>query len=109
MGATFKPDVLDGRVALVTGASRGIGAAIAAALAEAGARVVGTATSDGGAEGISAALGERGRGAVLDITSDASVKALFDDLQKTEGVHRRQQRRHHPRQSAYADERSGTT
>lgn len=86
MGATFKADILDGRVALVTGASRGIGAAIAAALADAGARVVGTATSAGGAEGISAALNERGRGAVLDITSDESVKALFDDLQKAEGA-----------------------
>lgn len=86
MGATFKADILDGRVALVTGASRGIGAAIAAALADAGARVVGTATSAGGAEGISAALNERGRGAVLDITSDESVKALFDDVQKAEGA-----------------------
>jgi 3-oxoacyl-[acyl-carrier protein] reductase len=68
-----------GRIALVTGASRGIGRAIALALGRAGATVVGTATSAAGAESIGAALAEaglRGRGAVLDVTDGAAVDAL---------------------------------
>jgi 3-oxoacyl-[acyl-carrier protein] reductase len=71
---------LSGQTALVTGASRGIGQAIARSLAEAGARVIGTATSDSGASGITAALGEKGRGAVLDVGSAASIEALLTDL-----------------------------
>ncbi|MCB1845430.1 MAG: 3-oxoacyl-ACP reductase FabG [Halioglobus sp.] len=73
-------------MALVTGASRGIGAAIAASLQAAGATVIGTATSESGAAAISEALGGRGRGAVLDIASADSVDALFADISKTEGV-----------------------
>jgi len=77
---------LNGQVALVTGASRGIGAAIATALANAGAIVVGTATSNGGAEGISAALGDNGRGIVLDIASGESVQAAIKNIQDNEGA-----------------------
>jgi 3-oxoacyl-[acyl-carrier protein] reductase len=67
-------------IALVTGASRGIGQAIARALAGAGARVIGTATSETGAQGISSWLGSNGRGAVLDVGSAASIDALLADL-----------------------------
>ena len=86
MSSIFTSDVLTGEVALVTGASRGIGAAIAATLAAAGAKVIGTATSQGGADGISAALGSSGRGAVLNIADDESVQALIKDIQANEGA-----------------------
>ena len=59
-------------IALVTGATRGIGAAIAARLLEAGHFVIGTATSDAGAAQIQAALGERGQGVVLNVTDAAA-------------------------------------
>ena len=65
-------DAFAGRVALVTGASRGIGAAVSKKLTEAGAFVVGTATSEKGAEAVSAALGEKGRGIVLNVTDRAA-------------------------------------
>lgn len=80
MSAAFSNDLLAGETALVTGASRGIGAACAAALANAGARVIGTATSEAGAERISATLGAGGEGRVVDIASDDSVAALFASL-----------------------------
>jgi len=72
--------MLQNDIALVTGASRGIGQAIAKALAAAGARVIGTATSAAGAESISSWLGNNGRGAVLDAGSAASIDALLGDL-----------------------------
>ena len=69
--------------ALVTGASRGIGRAIALALGKAGARVIGTATSAQGAAAISATLcgeGCAGRGAVLDVSQAASIETLLGEL-----------------------------
>ena len=79
----FNENLLAGQTALVTGASRGIGAAVAAALAAAGARVIGTATSTAGAERIGGALGAQGEGRVLDVADDDSVAALFDGLKAT--------------------------
>ncbi len=67
-------------IALVTGASRGIGAAIAQALAAQGAYVIGTATTANGAEAIGTALGSQGRGVVLDVTQAAAVDTLFVQL-----------------------------
>jgi 3-oxoacyl-[acyl-carrier protein] reductase len=86
MTTVFSANALEGQVALVTGASRGIGASIAAALAAAGARVIGTATSQAGADGISAALDGNGRGIVLNIADQDSVDAALGDLAKNEGA-----------------------
>ena len=69
------------KIALVTGASRGIGAAIASALADAGLVVVGTATSEQGAGKINEALSSRGgHGRVLNVTDVASIDALLAGL-----------------------------
>jgi 3-oxoacyl-[acyl-carrier protein] reductase len=85
MSSSFSNDALSGEVALVTGASRGIGASIAAALAAAGATVIGTATSEGGAAAISETLGSQGRGVVLNIVDDESVQVAIKDIQDNEG------------------------
>ncbi|MCG1053983.1 3-oxoacyl-ACP reductase FabG [Mycetohabitans sp. B5] len=80
---------LDKQIALVTGASRGIGRAIALVLGRAGATVIGTATSDNGAAAISDALraeGIVGRGAVLDVNDGLAADALVDSVVKEFGA-----------------------
>jgi 3-oxoacyl-[acyl-carrier protein] reductase len=85
MNGSFNSDSLAGEIAFVTGASRGIGAAIAASLAAAGATVVGTATSEAGARGISETLADNGRGVVLNIADHDSVQSAIADILKNEG------------------------
>ncbi|WP_439682999.1 3-oxoacyl-ACP reductase FabG [Cupriavidus oxalaticus] len=80
--------LLDNQVALVTGASRGIGRAIALELARQGATVIGTATSESGAAGITEYLGAEGlngKGAVLNVNDAAACDALIDEIVKTHG------------------------
>ncbi|MFL0799878.1 MAG: 3-oxoacyl-ACP reductase FabG [Agarilytica sp.] len=80
---------LEGKVALVTGASRGIGASIADTLGISGAVVVGTATSESGAEKITARLKEKGikgEGMVLNVTDADSVAAVMKSIQESYGA-----------------------
>jgi 3-oxoacyl-[acyl-carrier protein] reductase len=75
--------LLDGQIALVTGASRGIGAAIAQELGKQGATVIGTATSASGADNINASLqaaGIKGKGLALDVNDAAQINAVLAQI-----------------------------
>jgi 3-oxoacyl-[acyl-carrier protein] reductase len=78
---------LDGKVALVTGASRGIGQAIAMELARAGAKVIGTATGESGVSAINQYLSDfGGRGIQLDVTDTAAVERVAAELEGGDGM-----------------------
>ncbi|MGF1741664.1 3-oxoacyl-ACP reductase FabG [Vibrio profundum] len=77
---------LEGKIALVTGASRGIGRAIAELLVERGATVIGTATSENGAAAISEYLGDKGRGLALNVTDVESIESALKTINSDFGA-----------------------
>jgi len=80
--------MLDGKIVLVTGASRGIGKAIALTLGSSGATVIGTATSEAGADNISKMLVDNeisGKGLVLDVTDNDQISSLGESIKKDFG------------------------
>jgi 3-oxoacyl-[acyl-carrier protein] reductase len=77
---------LNGKIALVTGASRGIGKAIAQQLVADGATVIGTATSENGANAISDYLANNGTGIMLNVTDQASIDAMLSQIKEQYGV-----------------------
>ena len=86
-GGDGKTTSFAGQVALVTGASRGIGQAIAAALASHGVKVIGTATTESGAQAITEALAPQGgRGLALNVNDAASIDAAIDGILKEYGA-----------------------
>ena len=76
---------MQGKIALVTGATRGIGRAVAEELTSKGTFVIGTATSEKGAETISAYLGEKGIGLVLNVADQASIEGVLERIKKEFG------------------------
>ncbi|WP_439241452.1 3-oxoacyl-ACP reductase FabG [Lonepinella sp. BR2474] len=76
---------MQGKIALVTGATRGIGKAIAEELVSRGAFVIGTATSEKGAESISAYLGQQGKGLVLNVADQGSIDAVLAKIKEDHG------------------------
>lgn len=77
---------MDKQIALVTGASRGIGRAIAERLAQDGFFVVGTATTENGADSISSYLGENGKGLKLDVANPESIEEVMKKINDEFGV-----------------------
>jgi 3-oxoacyl-[acyl-carrier protein] reductase len=86
MSNIFSPTILNNKIAFVTGATRGIGAAIAKSLAQAGAFVVGSATTENGAKQITTMLGGKGRGVILDVTDNDSMTSSISDILSKEGT-----------------------
>ena len=86
MSNIFSPNLLNDKIAFVTGASRGIGAAIAKSCIDAGAFVIGSATTEDGAKRITTMLAGKGRGVILDVTDGQSIDSAIKDILGNEGT-----------------------